>query len=176
MKNTSERVRANVKVLRDEKGMRLADLSERLKKLGHPMSVNTLSKIEQGNRGIDVDDLEALAEAFEIPPSRLLADPDLVSAQALAIADLLEQYGAATYEQAGAQQRLEEQAHMQLVYEAEVARAETKVEAVRSSLRKFVRSDEDRELLIRVVKRRWPNAHAHIRQDILGMLPKKEAK
>lgn len=40
------------------------------------MGVNTLSKIELGNRGVDVDELVALALALETTPNRLILTPD----------------------------------------------------------------------------------------------------
>lgn len=40
------------------------------------MGVNTLSKIELGNRGVDVDELVALALALETTPNRLILTAD----------------------------------------------------------------------------------------------------
>jgi transcriptional regulator with XRE-family HTH domain len=52
------------------------ELSERLAALGRPILPSGLSKIEQGTRRVDVDDLVALADALETVPSRLLRSPD----------------------------------------------------------------------------------------------------
>jgi len=69
------RVAANVRVLRNERGLDLADVSETMTALGRPLSLNGLSKVERGKRGIDVDDLVALALALDVSPLRLLLTP-----------------------------------------------------------------------------------------------------
>lgn len=69
---TAERVSANIKDLRGKRDLDLAGLSERLRLLGHPLSVSGLSKIELGQRRVDVDDLIALAVALDVTPNRLL--------------------------------------------------------------------------------------------------------
>lgn len=66
----SERVATNVAALRGK--VQQSEISRRLAILGRPLSVSTLSKIEQRNRRIDVDDLMALAIALEATPNRLL--------------------------------------------------------------------------------------------------------
>lgn len=69
----SERVAANVKALRKARGnMTLDDLAGRLRELGHPILKSGLSKIESGERRVDVDDLVALAIALQVTPNRLL--------------------------------------------------------------------------------------------------------
>jgi transcriptional regulator with XRE-family HTH domain len=52
--------------------MSLGQLSEELGKLGRPILASGLSKIETGERRVDVDDLVALAVALDVSPSRLL--------------------------------------------------------------------------------------------------------
>ncbi len=69
---TSERVAANVKRLRDEQRLTLDQLSKRLGEVGRPILASGLSKIEQGDRRVDVDDLVALALALEVNPNALL--------------------------------------------------------------------------------------------------------
>lgn len=69
---TGERVAANVKELRLARRMKLDDLSQRLGELGRPILKSGLSKIESGDRRVDVDDLVALAIALEVNPNRLL--------------------------------------------------------------------------------------------------------
>jgi len=68
-------VAENVRVLRRQEGLELAALSARLEGLGQPISVSGLSKLELGTRGVDVDDLVALAVALDVSPSRLLMSP-----------------------------------------------------------------------------------------------------
>ncbi|MEU1908146.1 helix-turn-helix domain-containing protein [Streptomyces hygroscopicus] len=51
------------------------ELSQRLAKLGRPILPSGITKIEQGQRRIDVDDLVALAVALEVTPIRLLLGP-----------------------------------------------------------------------------------------------------
>jgi transcriptional regulator with XRE-family HTH domain len=65
-------VAAQVRLLREEKRLSLQALSRRLKALGRPILPSGLSKIEQGDRRVDVDDLVALAAALETVPSMLL--------------------------------------------------------------------------------------------------------
>lgn len=69
---TSDRVAANVRALRRDRGLDLADLSARLEKLGQPLGINALSKIELQKRRVDVEDLVALALALDVTPNRLL--------------------------------------------------------------------------------------------------------
>jgi len=69
---TAERVAGNIRRLRRERGLDLSDVSARLIELGHPVGLNTLSKIERGLRRVDVDDLMALALALDVTPNRLL--------------------------------------------------------------------------------------------------------
>lgn len=78
---TSDHVRQNIRNLRTEQGLRLADLSEMLKEQGHPLELNTLSRVEQGKRAIDVDDLVAFARALDVSPARMLDDPEAVGLQ-----------------------------------------------------------------------------------------------
>ncbi|MGY1692315.1 helix-turn-helix domain-containing protein [Geodermatophilus sp. SYSU D01105] len=68
----AERVSQNLARLRNEQDMTLGRLSERLAELGRPISISGLSKIERGERRVDVDDLLALAVALDVSPNRLL--------------------------------------------------------------------------------------------------------
>jgi transcriptional regulator with XRE-family HTH domain len=70
-----ERVIAAVKQLRESQGLTYKQLSERLDALGRPIPVLGLSRLEQGNRRVDVDDLVALAIALGTTPNRLLLPP-----------------------------------------------------------------------------------------------------
>lgn len=71
---TSERVAANVKAVRVERRLTLGQLAERMTELGRPVLKSGLSKLEQGQRRVDVDELVALALALEVTPNRLLLD------------------------------------------------------------------------------------------------------
>lgn len=51
------------------------ELSARLSKLGRPILPSGITKIEQGSRRVDVDDLVALAVALKVTPTRLLLGP-----------------------------------------------------------------------------------------------------
>lgn len=55
--------------------MTLAQLSARLADAGRPISLTILSKIENRDRQLDVDDLDALSRALEVPIVELMADP-----------------------------------------------------------------------------------------------------
>jgi transcriptional regulator with XRE-family HTH domain len=69
-------VAAQVRRIRERKGLSLQALSQRLKALGRPVLPSGLSKIEQGHRRVDVDDLVALASALETSPNVLLMAPE----------------------------------------------------------------------------------------------------
>lgn len=66
------RVAANVKALRQAQGLTLEELAGRTDKLGRPILRAALSKVETGDRRVDVDDLIVLAFALEVTPNRLL--------------------------------------------------------------------------------------------------------
>lgn len=70
------RVAANVRALREERRLTLAQLSERMERAGRPLIPQGLQKIEQGTRRVDADDLMALALALEVTPNRLLLDAE----------------------------------------------------------------------------------------------------
>ena len=76
---TGHLVAANLRRLREEQHLSLHDLSVRLAALGRPILPSGLSKIEQGTRRVDVDDLVALADALRTVPSRLLRGRELPS-------------------------------------------------------------------------------------------------
>jgi transcriptional regulator with XRE-family HTH domain len=72
------RVAFNVRTLRDVRGLSVRELSARLGVLGVPLLPSGITKLEQGQRRIDVDELIALAVALQVNPSRLLL-PDTAS-------------------------------------------------------------------------------------------------
>ena len=74
---TSSRVAENVSAIRATRQLSLRGLSERMRELGgRPTQASGLSKIEQGDRRVDVDDLVALAIALDVSPNRLLLTAD----------------------------------------------------------------------------------------------------
>jgi transcriptional regulator with XRE-family HTH domain/tetratricopeptide (TPR) repeat protein len=73
---TGERVAARLKQIRLERGLTLGELAARLKELGRPLLLSALSKIEQCQRRVDVDDLVALARALDVSPMLLLLPAD----------------------------------------------------------------------------------------------------
>jgi transcriptional regulator with XRE-family HTH domain len=77
---TGERVRDNVRHLREDvRRMSYRELSDQLEALGRRIPTLGLSRIEDGARRVDADDLVALALALGVTPDRLLlpidADP-----------------------------------------------------------------------------------------------------
>jgi transcriptional regulator with XRE-family HTH domain len=76
MKPVAARLAENVRALRKERGFDLADVAEKMAQFGRPLSLNGVSKIERGKRGVDVDELVALALALGVTPNRLLLTPD----------------------------------------------------------------------------------------------------
>jgi transcriptional regulator with XRE-family HTH domain len=69
---TSERVAANLRRIRRQREMTTAQLSRRLAELGQPIQDTGITKIEKGERRVDVDDLMALALALGVTPNALL--------------------------------------------------------------------------------------------------------
>lgn len=69
---TGETVRANVIARRERDNLSYAQLSRKLKAVGRVIPELGLRRIEEGDRRIDVDDLMALAAAFEVSPTTLL--------------------------------------------------------------------------------------------------------
>ncbi|RWA22691.1 hypothetical protein MBRU_12135 [Mycolicibacterium brumae DSM 44177] len=62
----------NAKRLREQMGLTLAQLGERLAALGHPMSTASISELERGVRKATVDDLTVFAAALHVSPVALL--------------------------------------------------------------------------------------------------------
>ncbi|WTK98740.1 helix-turn-helix domain-containing protein [Streptomyces sp. NBC_01508] len=80
---TGRTVAANVKRLREARGLTLRALSAELRERGRPLSADALNKIENGAhqderavRRVDADDLMALATAFGVGPLALLLPVD----------------------------------------------------------------------------------------------------
>jgi len=67
-----KQVAAALPPLRRLRGLTVRELSARLAALGAPLLASGITKIEQGARGVDVDELVALAAALNVPPARLL--------------------------------------------------------------------------------------------------------
>jgi len=70
---TSAVVAANVRAIRTDRGLDLAAFSDRLSAIGRPIPIAALSRLENGSRRVDVDDLVALAHALEVSPTTLLS-------------------------------------------------------------------------------------------------------
>jgi transcriptional regulator with XRE-family HTH domain len=67
-------VGGNLRVLRRQHGLSLERLSDRLAEAGHPITLQVLSKIERGVRGLDVEELLLFARVFDVAPATLLVD------------------------------------------------------------------------------------------------------
>ncbi|MGY2079711.1 helix-turn-helix domain-containing protein [Modestobacter sp. SYSU DS0657] len=68
----SKRIGPTVRRFRRERGLDLRELAELLAEEGHPLKLGQLSKLELGDRRVDVDDLVALAVVLNVTPSQLL--------------------------------------------------------------------------------------------------------
>lgn len=66
-------VAARVRQVRELRRLSVRELSERLERVGRPILPSGVTKIEQGARRVDVDDLVALANALEVLPERFVA-------------------------------------------------------------------------------------------------------
>lgn len=80
--HTNEHVAANLRRARQSSGVDLRELSARIKATGRTISPSALSKIENGDRRVDVDDLTVFAYALETTPAALLMPPEDASAPA----------------------------------------------------------------------------------------------
>lgn len=85
---TGRTVAANLRRLREARGLSLRALSRLITEKGRPLSVDALNKIENaagdggvGTRRVDVDDLVALAVLLGVNPSTLLLPPAADSTQ-----------------------------------------------------------------------------------------------
>jgi transcriptional regulator with XRE-family HTH domain len=65
-------VATNLAALRRRRDVTVRGLSERLARLGVSLQPSGITKIEQGQRSVSVDDLVALAVALNVSPARLL--------------------------------------------------------------------------------------------------------
>jgi transcriptional regulator with XRE-family HTH domain len=72
---TGRQTAANIERLRVALGLSQRDLAARLTDLGRPTPGTALSKIERGERRVDVDDLVAFAVALGVSPATLLLPP-----------------------------------------------------------------------------------------------------
>lgn len=71
----TERVGTNVRRLRREQDMSIRVLTEKVGPLGWSISVQGLSRLETGQRGITVDQMAILAEALNVSMVELLEEP-----------------------------------------------------------------------------------------------------
>lgn len=72
MRTVAAIVARNVAELRDQRRLSVRALSERLTDVGHPILASGISKIENGERKVSVEDLLALAVTLDVSPVRLL--------------------------------------------------------------------------------------------------------
>jgi transcriptional regulator with XRE-family HTH domain len=73
---TGRHVAANVRRLRDRRGLSTYQLSGALKAAGQPIAPSSITNIEAGRRRVDVDDLMALAAVLGVSPAALLLPLD----------------------------------------------------------------------------------------------------
>lgn len=73
---SGEAVRQNIRRLRDAQGISGAQLAATMKRLGRPIPLVGIQRIESGERRVDVDDLMAFAVALNVAPATLLM-PDV---------------------------------------------------------------------------------------------------
>lgn len=73
---TGNRLAANIRAVRKHRAYDLKAVSEWLTEMGRPININGLSKIENGQRRVDADDLIAIALVLDVTPDRLLIGPD----------------------------------------------------------------------------------------------------
>lgn len=74
--HTAATVAANVKRLRERRGLTIYEMSARLRKADRPITPAAVGKIERQQRQVTVDDLVALSVVLGVPPSALLLPLD----------------------------------------------------------------------------------------------------
>ena len=73
---TNTHVAQNIRTARQAIGMDLRTMSDRLKAAGRKLSASGISKLEAGDRRVDVDDLTVIAYLLRTTPAALLTPPD----------------------------------------------------------------------------------------------------
>lgn len=68
----AKRVSDAVRAYREARRWSLGDLSKELSATGHPLYPSALSKIESGDRRVDVEDLVAFSKVFGVQPDDIL--------------------------------------------------------------------------------------------------------
>lgn len=74
---TGKAVAANVRRLREARGLSTYDLSAKLKEIGRPIAPSAVAKVERAERRVDVGDLTAFAVVLGVSPSALLLPVDV---------------------------------------------------------------------------------------------------
>jgi transcriptional regulator with XRE-family HTH domain len=72
---TGMQVMSNVKRLREARGLSTEKLAAAVVAIGRPMHATAITKVEKGQRRVDVDDLMALATVLGVTPAYLLVPP-----------------------------------------------------------------------------------------------------
>jgi transcriptional regulator with XRE-family HTH domain len=85
---TSQRLAQNLRAIRTERGLSTYALTARLKEIGWVIHQGGITRIEQGQRHVDVDDLVALAVALDCSPNRLLLPQDTSGDRVPVIGDI----------------------------------------------------------------------------------------
>jgi transcriptional regulator with XRE-family HTH domain len=147
-------VAVNVRQLRRERGLGLAELGYRLDDVGRPLSVKVLSKMENHARGIDVDDLVAFAAALDVTVERLLAPPALTADH---VADLYERW------------RQAQGARVEAMSTADAAIVEAT-----ASLADAIRDDDEARAALEEVLRSRFREGSHWPADVVDMILKEE--
>ena len=73
---TNTHVAANIRAARQAIGMDLRTMSDALGAAGRKLSPSGISKLENGDRRVDVDDLTVIAYLLRTSPAALLTPPD----------------------------------------------------------------------------------------------------
>lgn len=74
--NTNAHVATNLRRARQSAGLDLRELASRIQRAGRAISHSAISKIENGERRVDVDDLVVFAYVLDTTPAALLTPPD----------------------------------------------------------------------------------------------------
>lgn len=68
----ASQVAQSVRQVREQKRLRYTEIADRIAEIGRPIPELGLSRVEKGERRVDLDDLVALARALGVPPVWLI--------------------------------------------------------------------------------------------------------
>lgn len=97
---------ANVRRLREDQNLNIPELGRRLWAVGHPMTATSITRLEDGKRRVDADDLVALAIVLGVTPNTLLLPHTEGGSEQIALTGIGEQMAMLAWAWANAENSL----------------------------------------------------------------------